>query len=190
MMSDILPATRGAGPLLQRDYWAVLTRCSLTPSELIDRVKAEFCTLPPASLVRFDAPDGVRQDALIDIHIAPAQRCGVKVIHEDRNSVTFATVEGHPEAGRITFGAYRNDAGDVIFHIRSRARSTSMATRLGFLALGEAMQTNTWADFIRNTAALAGAPIADVIHADTTEVDETPDDAEPLRMPTFIAAGT
>ena len=93
-------------------------------------------------------------DAGLDIRIRPAQQCGVRVIHEDAQSFTLATLEGHPEAGRITFGAYRNPAGAVIFHIRSRARSTTALQRLGFLAIGDAMQTNTWADFIRNAAAV------------------------------------
>ena len=189
MAGDLLPATRGAGPLLQRDYWAVLAGCRLKPSGVMTRVKQQFCSLPPASLVHFDAPGGMMLDALVDIVIMPGQRCGVRVIHEDNQSLTLATVEGHPEAGRITFGAYRNPHGDVIFHIRSRARSTSAAKRLGFLAIGEAMQTNTWTDFIRNTAVLVEAGISDVIHADTCVVDDTPDDDDPLRMPTFVAAG-
>ena len=189
MVGDLLPATQGAGPLLQRDYWAILGDCSLSPSAVIDRVKQDFCSLPPTSLVHFDAPAGISLNALIDIVIAPRQRCGVQVIHEDRQSLTFGTIAGHPEAGRITFGAYRNPKGEVIFHIRSRARSTTAAKRLGFLAIGDAMQTNTWTDFIRNTAALVNASVSGAIHADTIEVEETADDDEPLHAPTFVAAG-
>ena len=51
------------------------------------------------------------------------------------------------------------------------------------------MQTNTWADFIRNTAASLGSQIAGVIHADTELVEEVPEDDEPLRSPTFLAVG-
>ena len=189
MTNDVLPATNGAGPLLQRDYWAVLSGCTLRPSELMTHVKSHFCALPPAALVRFDAPDGVTTGAQLDIVIAPGQTCQVRVLHEDAQSVTLATLEGHPEAGRITFGAYRNPVGDVIFHIRSRARSASAATRLGFLALGDAMQTNTWTDFINTTATAVGATIADAIRADTEEVAEMPDDGPDCRAPTFLATG-
>ena len=91
---------------------------------------------------------------------------------------------------RISSSASRTSpAGAVIFHIRSRARSTTALQRLGFLAIGDAMQTNTWADFIRNAATSVGAQIADVIHADTLQVDEVPQDNEPLQSPTFVAAG-
>lgn len=184
-----LPATKGAGPLLQRDYWAVLAGCPLTPSQVMAHVKANFCALPPADLVSFETPAGLARDAVLQIVIRPSQRCGVRVIHDDAQSITLGTLAGHPEAGRITFGSYRNATGHVIFHIRSRARSTTSLKRLGFLAFGEAMQTNTWADFIRNAATAVGARIQDVIHADTLEVDDVPEDDEPLCAPTFRAVG-
>jgi uncharacterized protein DUF1990 len=189
VLETLLPATRGAGPLLQRDYWAVLADCPMKPSELMAHVKSRFCELPPTALVEFVAPNGVSPGASLDIVIKPGQHCAVKVIHDDEQSVTLATLQGHPEAGRITFGTYRNPAGAVIFHIRSRARSTNALKRLGFLAIGDAMQTNTWADFIRNTAASVGAHIPDAIHADTQQVDEVPEDDEPLHSPTFRAEG-
>ena len=188
-MAEDLPASQGAGPLLQRDYWAVLSDCTLKPSEVMTHVRSNFCALPPDALVSFDAPDGLTLNAVLDIVIRPSQRCAVRVIHADAQSVTFATQTGHPEAGRITFGSYRNDNGDVIFHIRSRARSATTLKRLGFLAIGDAMQTNTWSDFIRNTATAVGARVRDVIHTDTTEADERPEDDEPLDAPTFIATG-
>ena len=79
--------------------------------------------------------------------------------------------------------------GEVIFHIRSRARSSSTPTRLGFLAIGVAMQTNTWTYFINRAAASVHAQIRDVIHADTERVAELPEDGDPLRTPTFAAVG-
>ena len=188
MTNELIPATKGTGPLLQRDYWAVFDDCSLSPAEVISHVKQHFCTLPPSALVEFAAPDGTRLGARLDIIIRPGQHCAVRVIHEDTQSLTLGTLTGHPEAGRITFGAYRNPARDVIFHIRSRARSSDSFKLVGFLALGEAMQTNTWTDFIRNTAAQLGSSIG-AIHADTIAVDEVPEDDEPLDSPTFLAVG-
>lgn len=186
---ELLPAARGAGPLLQRDYWAVLDGCRLTPAELMAYVKSHFCGLPPPSLVAFTVDGELERDAELDIRIMPAQHCRVRVTHADAQSLTLGTLDGHPEAGRITFGAYRNPAGDVIFHIRSRARSSTTSRLLGFFAIGEAMQTNTWTDFINNTAAAVGARVRDAIRVDTREVGERPDDGEPLDTPTFLAVG-
>jgi hypothetical protein len=187
--NELLPATSGAGPLLQRDYWAIFAGCALKPSEIMTHVKTHFCELPPASLARFVAPAGLNTNAELEIRIVPAQSCRVRVTHEDAQSLTLGTLTGHLEAGRITFGAYRNPAGDVIFHIRSRARSASMSTRIGFLAIGDAMQTNTWSGFINNTAAAVGAHIPDAIRAETKEVEDLPEDDHPLQSPTFLAVG-
>ena len=189
MTDDLLPATRGTGPLLQRDYWAVLSACPLKPSGVMAYVKAHFCELPPASLVTFAADCDIARDAELDIRIMPAQSCRVRVIDEDPQSLTLGTLAGHPEAGRITFGAYRNPAGDVILHIRSRARSSTASNRLGFLAIGEAMQTNTWTDFINTTATAVGARITEAVHSETAEVEERPEDDHPLASPTFRAVG-
>lgn len=188
-MSDRSPAAVGAGPLLQRDYWAVFEGGLARPSAVMAQVKAHFCELPPASLVAFTAPAGLGLDAELDIVIAPGQPCRVRVLHEDAQSLTLGTLRGHPEAGRITFGAYRNPEGKVIFHIRSRARSSNAATLVGFFAIGEAMQTDTWTDFINHTAALVGAHIRDAIRAETVEVPEQPEDAVDAGGPTFLAVG-
>jgi hypothetical protein len=161
----------------------------LTPSELMTHVRSHFCELPPASLVRFVAPSGLNRHSELDIRIMSAESCRVRVMHEDAQSITLGTLEGHPEAGRITFGAYRNPSGEMIFHIRSRARSASPSKRVGFLAIGDPMQTNTWTDFINNTAAAVGAHIRDAIRAETKEVEELPEDDHPLQSPTFLAVG-
>lgn len=184
-----MPASRGAGPLLQRDYWAVLADCPLKPSELMAHVKSHFCELPPASLVEFVVVDALATGAELHIRIRPEQHCRVRVTHEDAQSLTLGTLAGHPEAGRITFGAYRNPGGDVIFHIRSRARSASIPKLIGFFTIGDAMQTNTWTDFINNTAASVGARIQGAIRAETQQVEEGPEDGDPLQAPTFLAVG-
>lgn len=188
MGDSLQPAITGAGPLLERDYWAELAGCGLKPSELMAHVKSRFCTLPPAALVEFAAAAGLVKNAEIEILIRPAQLCRVRVVHADAQSVTLGTLTGHPEAGRITFGAYRNSSGAVIFHIRSRARAASTTKLIGFLAVGEAMQTNTWTDFINNVASSIGAQIVGAIHADTRSVEDMADD-ESQESPTFGAVG-
>jgi uncharacterized protein (UPF0548 family) len=189
MSDSLMPATHGAGPLLQRDYWAVLAECPLRPSGVMAHVKAHFCELPPAALVEFVAASGMGCNAELEIKIKPGQQCRVRVLHEDAQSLTLGTLAGHPEAGRITFGAYRNPESDVIFHIRSRARSANSVKLIGFMAIGEAMQTNTWTDFINNVAASVGARIDGPIHAETQRVDELPEDDQTPPAPTFTAAG-
>lgn len=152
-------------------------------------IKTHFCELPPLALVEFTAPQGVRVGQEIDVQIMPAQHCRVRIIHEDEQSLTLATLVRHPEAGRITFGAYRNGASELVFHIRSRARSSGTLMRIGFIVVEEAMQTDTWTDFINRAAESVGAQVRDATHADTERVEALAEDDAPLTAPTFTATG-
>lgn len=123
------------------------------------------------------------------LQIKGAGAARVRVMHTDANSITLGTMRGHPESGRITFGAYRNGRDDVIIHIRSRARSSSATHYAGFLAAGDPMQTNTWTDFIDRLAHTVGDGIIGSISADIRTLDET-DGLEDMTSPTYIARGT
>lgn len=189
---ELNPASEGTGPLLQRDYWAVIAGCRLGPREVVRFVRERFAELPPAELVRFRLPDGLAGPLDVgdemEIDIRMAGECGVRVVHCDENSLTLGTLNGHPEAGRITFGAYRNDRGDIVFHIRSRARASRLTRYIEFLAGGDPMQTNTWVDFINSLAMAVGSGVVDGIRVEQSEVEDEAADADP-RSPTFIARG-
>lgn len=188
--ADLLLATQGAGPLLRRDYWAVIRDCRASPARLVQTVRRYFPAFAPAELVRFSRRDGADR-ALepgdeLDVHLAGLRGVRVRVLHANEQSFTLATEPGHPEAGRITFGAYRNGRGDTIFHIRSHARSSGRVMRAGFLATGEVMQTSTWTDFVNRVAVAFGDGVVGFIHAETTRcADEPPEVA--THAPTFEA---
>ncbi|MCY1080054.1 DUF1990 family protein [Archangium lansingense] len=193
LWDGLLSATEGCGPLLQRDYWAVIDRCGCSPSELMELVALRFAEFAPEELVVFE-PERERDEPLepgdeLQVHIRGAGTFRVRIIHRDRQSLTLATRPGHPEAGRITFGAYRNERGDVIFHIRSRARSGSRVKYLGFRTGGEAMQTNTWTDFVNAVALTVGEGVIGFLHAETTVMEEAHESADDVRGPTFLARG-
>ena len=128
---------------------------------------------------------------MLEVRIRAAGTFRVCVACRTTQTLTLATLTGHPEAGRITFGAYRNDYGDVIFHIRSRARSSTRARYIGFLMMGEAMQTTTWADFVTSVAFTFGESVIGYVHVETSRIrgrraDEV--DASALSA-TFLAEG-
>ncbi|WNG35704.1 DUF1990 family protein [Archangium violaceum] len=193
LLDGVLSAVDGAGPLMQRDYWALIDHCRCSPSELMELVSARFAEFAPEELVVF-TPEDERGRPLergdeLRVRIRGAGTFHVRVIHKDRQSITLATLPGHPEAGRITFGAYRNERGDVIFHIRSRARSGSRVMYLGFRTGGEAMQTNTWTDFVNTVALTVGEGVIGFIHAETTVMKEEHERTDDVRGPTFLARG-
>lgn len=188
----LLEAVRGFGPLLQRDYWAVVRDCRGGPADVARYVSRRFEHFAPESLVVFrrrSHPGEVLEvgDEL-DVHILGAGHFAVRVICADAQSFTLATMTGHPEAGRITFGAYRNGRGEVIFHIRSRARSSTRARYLGFLGVGEPMQTTVWTDFVNRVAVAVGGGVRGWIHATTARAEDEPEERA-RSTPTFFARG-
>lgn len=193
-MNGIQAAIGGKGMLLERDYWAVLKDARTGPAGVVDVVSRHFEDLAPPSLVRFrrrrrEGAGGplALQDELV-VNIRMAGQCGVRVIHMNENSITLATLNGHPEAGRITFGAYRHERGDVIFHIRSRARAASQMKLAGFLFAGDPMQTNTWTGFVNRVAASVGGGVHGAIHVEKRPVPEERGDRS-VDAPTFVAEG-
>lgn len=190
-------ASTGYGPLFQRDYWSVIMNCRYEPQEVMKIVALKFSEFAPEELCRFRCqnrssneeapPTGLKVGQVLDIEIAPALRCRVRVLHKDALSLTLGTLAGHPEAGRITFGAYRNDLGDVLFHIRSRARAGNGRFYAGFLLMGEAMQTQTWAEFVSRVAITTGDGPLKAVHAETTILESSDPSKEFESGPTYLA---
>jgi hypothetical protein len=188
----LLTPDSGAGKYLERDYWAVIAQCRLRPSELMHAIRQRFVEFAPEELAGFRSLGENRMLSVgdeLEVQIAAAGTCFVRVLHVDEQSLTLGTLTGHPEAGRITFGAYCNARDDVIFHIRSRARSGSRLMYAGFLTAGEAMQTNTWTDFIAAVAQTFGDGVIGFIHAETREVADGPHAPDEDHAPTFRARG-
>jgi hypothetical protein len=182
-------AREGVGPLVQRDYWAVVEGCEMGPRGVADVIARSFPTFVPADLAVFHCDRDGALEVGDELHVAirMAGEFRVRVVHRDANSITFGTLPGHPEAGRITFGAYRNRRGDVVVHIRSRARSGSRFHRAGFLGLGDPMQLYCWTDFINAVAARCGRGVVGSITAETNVIEDEPRDCS--EIPTFIAEG-
>jgi hypothetical protein len=183
-------AAQGSGPLLQRDYWAVIRDSRISPRHFGALLAAHFADFAPDALTRFermgagtDRPLRVGDD--LRVHIRMAGTFGVRVLHLDENSITLCTLHGHPETGRITFGAYRNRRGDIVFHIRSRARSASSKQYAGFVAVGEPMQTMTWTDYVDRLAHTIGRGVLGRIHEETHVLDSDDDE----NVPTYLARG-
>lgn len=188
---ELQPASAGVGPLLERDYWAVIDGCRPSCGEVISLLRQQFEHFPPTELAVFrrqeqtDRPLEVGDELEVAIRVSGTTR--VRVVHVDANSLTVGTKKGHPEAGRITFGAYPNERADVIFHIRSRARFGSRMHYTGFLAAGDAMQTSMWTDFVDCLAHTVGKGVIGAIHVSKRTIESEREVAQ--RTPTFIAKG-
>lgn len=189
---DLSPATTGVGPLLQRDYWAFVENPRLRANEMGELLARELPLLAPKEYVQFRHARGDAALCLgdqLEVQIRGAGTFAVRVTHADDHSLTLSTVRGHPEAGRITFGAYPNHRGSLLVHVRSRARSGSLLQRFGFVVLGESLQTSTWGELVKAIAATVGDGVAGSVREETREMTADEESADNEAGPTFIATG-
>ena len=125
----------------------------------------------------------------LEIRISGVLPCKVCVVHADGRSLTLRTLDGHPEAGRITFGAGRDEQGRLTFRIRSRARAGGLLHYLGFLLMGRVMQGRCWIRFIGCVADASGGKLVGPIRVTTERVEEEPADCGEPHLPTFCCDG-
>lgn len=194
-MSDVSPAdltvstvSQGTGPLLQRDYQAVLAPCVLTPPQIIDVVAERFPEFSPTLLASFEfigqPPLAVGDD--MSINIPGMGECHVRAIHRDANSLTLRTLEDHFESGRISFGCYESE-GKLIFKICSRARVRRNRHLVSFAVGGLKMQEQQWVKFVHNLAEACGTEVVSQVDVTTQEVEANLADLGEIDTPTFVA---
>lgn len=185
---EVQTASCGHGPLWQRDYWAEISGSSFSPAALIQIVRADFPAFSPPELAAFSsergAPLGLGDE--MKIIVKGYGECTVRCVHLEERSFTLRTMEDHPEAGRISFGAYI-EKGHLVFRITSRARSTDRLRHAGYQLVGQKMQTQTWLLFIKNVVEKSGGELIGRICIRTREVKATLADLGELDTPTFIA---
>lgn len=183
-------AANGSGPLLQRDYSGVIEGSNWSPEDLAMLVRERFADLAPRETAAFENADGGREALKVGdelkIRIGGFMPCEVRIVHVDDLRLTLRTLEGHPEAGRVTFGAGRDDEGRLTFRIRSRARSGRLFHYVGFLLMGRTMQARCWIRFIGRAAELCGGRLSGPVRVCTLRVAEEPADVGGPDLPTFV----
>jgi hypothetical protein len=185
----ILDASEGVGPLLRREYSAVVGGAPCGPEAIGTLLRERFEDFAPPETAIFDrtaeAKDRLAIGDEMEIRIALLGRCRVRVVHHSDCTLTLRTLAGHPEAGRITFGADRDPQGRLRLRIVSRTRASRVLNYLGYLVMGKQLQARCWIRFLERLAEATGGQIADRIHVRTHRVEEEPGDRKGTDAPTF-----
>jgi hypothetical protein len=179
-------ATDGAGPLLQRDYWAKIAGSRFSPEEIIVLLSQQFPRFAPEAIATFafvQVPPLKVGDEM-HIHIRGYGDCHVRVLLMQPRSITLITLEDHYEAGRITFGAWQ-EGNEIVFKIRSRARVRSRPHVVPFLSGGHVFQKQMWVHFVQNVAQECNAELEVDVHEETEEVRADLADLGETIAPTF-----
>jgi hypothetical protein len=190
---NIQTTASGHGPIWMHDYRVVLEQSTLSPQEIVLLMRSEFPAFAPQEIARFEreANQKASQAAPVEVgdemivHINGAGTCRILFTQVSEQSFTMRTLDGHFEAGRITFGAYLKNEKTVI-RICSRARSAGSAHHVAYLLLGRTMQEKMWCSFLMEVAAHCGTEDAEVT-THTEEVKGNIADLGEIDTPTFVA---
>ncbi|MDW7709946.1 MAG: STAS domain-containing protein [Deferrisomatales bacterium] len=138
---------QGFGQLWHKTYRTRLSGVTVSPGEVGRVFREHLGELWPEGNQLYLPPPGVVPGAVGAIHLrmpggVPLDT-GVRVLHADAASFTLATLEGHLQAGWITFGAY--DTGDcTAAQVQSLGRTGDPLYELGFRLFGHAQQEHFW----------------------------------------------
>jgi hypothetical protein len=182
-------APQGHGPLLQRDYIGVIEGTESKPEHLMEMVLADFPHFSPPALAPFsrcgDTSVPLRAGDEMEVDIRGTGWHRVRVALVQPRTLTLRTIAGHPEAGRVSFGADYDELGRLVFRIRSRARISSRPAYIGYLLFGRVEQTQIWVAFIHSVARAVGGRVRDEVACFTRRAEGSLADMGLLEAPTF-----
>jgi len=184
-------ATDGTGPLWQRDYFASIEGTDYAPEDALKLLLREFPRFSPDAAAKFtrrgDPEQPLQLGEEMDIDLQGYGPCAVRVVRIEPRSLTLRTIAGHLEAGRITFGAYRDEESRLVFHICSRSRINGPIRYLGYRLIGMPVQERIWVTFVERVAQAVGGQVVDKVHVETHKTRETASDRGNAQSPTFVA---
>ena len=166
----------GVGPLFHRIYRARIREARVGPQELIEAVTADLDRVAPSEFASFTkvlGEDGTM--AVGDEYVVrmPGPWDGpVRVVDRTPTSFRFVTLDGHLEAGQISFAAERGEL--LEFSIESWAQSGDRLSNLLYhhLRMSKEVQLHMWTSVIERVADLSGGRLTGGIEIRTHRVDD------------------
>jgi hypothetical protein len=171
----------GAGALFHRRYEARIRDAQLSPEQLVAELSADPDRAAPTEFASFNKVLGDEGRMRVgDEYVVrmPGPWDGpVRVVEAGPTSFRLATLEGHLEAGQISFSAADGD-GRLSFRIESWARSADRLTDLLYdrLRMSKEIQFHMWTSFLESVVRLSGGRRDGGLHIHTRRVEDVPVD--------------
>ncbi|WP_411282192.1 DUF1990 family protein [Gemmatimonas sp.] len=170
--SDLQDEHSGVGELTHRRYSIEVPRAAFTRQSMCRAIEARLSELSPSGLADFQKSAGDDLGMSVgdeyDVTMLGPWNGRVRVAEVEDSSFTLVTLEGHPEAGHITFSVHDvpDQSGILKVMIESWARARDEAVEVAYdtLNLGQRVQTEVWVTFLQRVAQIVGS-------ADVPEVE-------------------
>jgi len=136
----------GFGSLWQKTYKIRLVSKDLSIAEVVTKLKSKLPEYWPAGN-RISLPDGLQTGAagIIDLTVPGGLplSTGIRVLNLSEEAFSFVPIEGHMEAGWISFGVCEEDGYPTVV-VQSLARTGDPFYELGFDIFGHRQQEEFW----------------------------------------------
>jgi len=180
---DTQTSDEGAGPLLHRRYEIELPDRAMSSDKVLQLMQLHLTELTPAALAEFEKSSGSDNVFGVgdeyEITMLGPWNGAVRVSEVTRNSFTLVTLEGHPEAGHITFSVEDGTISHGLIRARieswARSRDGLVAAAYDTLKIGKQVQTEVWITFLQRLAELAGVSTRPEVRITTESHDEPKD---------------
>ncbi len=175
--NDTQHASSGAGALIHRQYEITLPGTLHDRATLFRLMQAHLTELAPSVLASFRKSEGVefavQAGDEYEVTMLGPWNGGVRVAEVTGDSLTLVTLDGHPEAGHITFSVHDGEpAGTHRVLIESWARSRDGLVQAAYntLGIGRQVQTEVWITFLQRFSTLAGVSVTPEVRITTEEL--------------------
>lgn len=179
------PASRGVGPLIQGDLWAPVEGTPTSPEQAIELLRQRFPRLMSHPLARFSAAGALEPGSVVVARIPMEQPARMAVAEQDERRLTFGTLEGSPELGRVTLGAERDQDERLTLRMRSRTRASSLLELAKYALAGYWLQGWVWQRLIERWARACGGKTLEGVHTSARRQPEDLADRASPPPPTF-----
>lgn len=175
--SDLQGAEDGFGPLMHRCYATQVREAELTADELIGAFSARPNRAAPralASFVKLGGEEGeLRAGDEFTVRMPGPWDGPVRAVEVGPTHFSFATLDGHLEAGRIRFEARDLAPGRLEVRIEAWARAGDRLSNLLFdrLRVNKEVQLHMWPSVLERLTRLSGGRRDGPIDITTRRVD-------------------
>jgi pyruvate/2-oxoglutarate dehydrogenase complex dihydrolipoamide dehydrogenase (E3) component/anti-anti-sigma regulatory factor len=150
----------GFGQLWEKIFRLHVADPVITPEQTVAALKENFPRFQPSFNRFFASPAGIQPGEIVLIDSSTPGgpvSTGVMVVYADERSFTFITPQGHPEAGLVSFSAYRLH-GTTVVQILGLARAGDPVYEGAFRLIGSKVQGKIWTHVLRSLAIHLGVP--------------------------------
>jgi len=150
---------QGFGQLWEKTYRLDLSGTGISPTRLINMMKKNLPRFQPPENKFFPSKRGIKPGEIILINAETPGglvATGVIVLYASKDTFTFITPQGHPEAGWVTFKSFK-EGKRIIFQIQGLARASDPVYEIAFRVAGSNLQRQIWTHVLKSLAKHTGS---------------------------------